>query len=251
MLGVFDSGTGGLFALAHLRALAPYADFCYLADTRHLPYGEKAPAEICGYLQEILPFFKKKGVSALLFACGTASSVALPRIFDPPFPLFGVIAPVALRAASITKNGRVGILATRASIQSGAYERALHRLSPSITAVSVAAPNLVTAAEQNAPPSEEELLSVTVPFRKAECDTVILGCTHFARFQSELARTVPGISLVDCGECAAEHFFRETKPPKEIGTVLLYTTGSPTAFRPPNHLQESLPAARFAPIWEK
>lgn len=131
MIGVFDSGVGGLTALWELRRLRPDLDIVYFGDTAHVPYGTRSPEMIRRFAGEAVGFLSGLGAEAILVACGTVSSVALPALSEHTgCPLFGVVEPAAEVAYRVSKNKKIGILATEATVGSGAFDRALRRLGP-------------------------------------------------------------------------------------------------------------------------
>ena len=124
-IGVFDSGLGGLTALRELARLMPEEDLVYFGDTGRVPYGGRSPEGIVKYARQDVAFLRTFDPKAIVIACGTVSATALEVLREEnPIPIFGVVGPTARAAAHVTRNGRVGLIGTRASIRSGAYERA-------------------------------------------------------------------------------------------------------------------------------
>jgi len=148
-IGVFDSGIGGLTVLKALTAALPNEDFIYLGDTARLPYGTKSNEVIVRYSKENTGFLLAKGIKMLVVACNTSSAVALDAIAsDTMIPVIGVIEPGVRAAVKASRNGRIGVIGTEATIASGAYTRAIQRLSPRSEIYTRACPLLVPLAEE-------------------------------------------------------------------------------------------------------
>lgn len=234
MIGVYDSGLGGLTVLRSLRKRMPSADLLYLGDTVHLPYGEKPPDLLQGYAEHAFAFFEKHSVSALIVACGTVSSTVLEGNAPPRvrFPIFGVVRPAAERALALGCR-RIAVLATEATVRSGAYGRLLSRGHASH--LSLACPTLVPLAESGAAGRSDRNFLQRIeaelsPLRAFCPDAVILGCTHFPLFAESIAALYPTSVLIDCGLAAldalAPRLFEVGS-----GTTAYYVTGSPELFR--------------------
>ena len=187
-IGVFDSGVGGLTVLAALRRKLPHRDFVYLGDTARVPYGRKPPEMVAEFARGITGFLCGLGVEAVVVACNTASSAALPGLAQhSPVPVWGVIDPGVEAARRITRNRRVGVIGTKGTIGSGAYQRRLEALG--LTVWSRACPMLVHVVEEGLADSEEaELLVRHYLEDRPELDTLILGCTHYPLLRAVLAR---------------------------------------------------------------
>ena len=184
-IGVFDSGLGGLTAVRELMHLMPNEDIVYFGDTGRVPYGTRAPDTIVRYTRQDIRFLQSFDVKALVVACGTASSVALPRIVaEYDLPILGVVKAAASAAARATKNGKIGILGTVATVGSGAFARAIEAECPSAQLTSVACPLFVPLVENGRVSPEDAVLRLVVeeyltPMKEAGVDTLILGCTHY------------------------------------------------------------------------
>jgi len=222
-LGVFDSGIGGLTVVRHLRRLLPTWRIVYFGDTARVPYGTKSDATVRRFASEAARFLAQFGVSHMVVACNTVSAVAL-RSLTREFrgiPIEGVIRPGAEAAVRATRNGRVGVIGTRATIASGAYEQAVAaaaRRAGSPQRVRVyarACPLLVPLAEEGlvrGKAVEEVLRTYLAPLRAKKIDTLILGCTHYPLFKSAI-RSVLGrrVTLIDSGEATARRLVRSLK----------------------------------------
>ena len=205
-IGVFDSGVGGLTVVTALRRRLPRESILYLGDTARLPYGSKSPDTVTRYTRRNIEFLTERGVKAVVVACNTASALALPNL-SPQIPTWGVIEPGARKAAEVSR-GRVGILATEATVRSDAYARALRQLRPDLEILSQACPLLVPLVEEgwhDDPITEEVARRYLEPLLDAGVDTLVLGCTHYPLLKSVLQRVAgPGVTLVDSAESVAE-----------------------------------------------
>ncbi|MDL2219161.1 glutamate racemase [Ruminococcaceae bacterium OttesenSCG-928-O06] len=209
-IGVFDSGLGGLTAVRQLRALLPGEDIVYFGDTGRVPYGSRGRDIITAYAAQDIAFLLSCGVKTILAACGTVSSTFPQSRADAlPVSYTGVVAPAAAAAAAATKNGRVGILGTQATIASGSYQAALAGIAPGIATVAAACPLFVPLVENGhfakgdtmAALAAEEYLA---PVRAAGVDTLILGCTHYPLLADTIAAYMgPDVALIDSGYTAA------------------------------------------------
>ncbi|MBQ7603388.1 MAG: glutamate racemase, partial [Clostridia bacterium] len=183
MLGIFDSGLGGLTALKALRRLAPDEDIIYLGDTARVPYGTRSRETIVKYALECGRFLESKGIDRLLVACGTVSANALGVLADKfSFPVTGVIRPAVGKAVRTTVNGKVAVLATSATVRSRAYETELLDYSPDLKVFQKACPLFVPLVENGLGPDSEIVRLACEMYlsdvRDFGADTVILGCTH-------------------------------------------------------------------------
>jgi len=231
-IGVFDSGVGGLTVLQALRRKMPGRDFIYLGDTARVPYGRKPPEMVVEFAKEIADFLCGMGVEGLVVACNTASAVALPALAERcPVPAWGVIEPGVEAAARTTRTGSVGVIGTKGTIGSGAYQRRLEARGLRVWAR--ACPMLVHVVEEGLVDSEEARLLVGQYLSgRPEMDALILGCTHYPLLRGALQEAVgPGVALVDSAEAVAEvvsKSFGEACGGQ--GRVVHYVTGDPVAF---------------------
>jgi glutamate racemase len=201
-IGVFDSGIGGLTVVRALQDLLPNEDIFYLGDTARLPYGGKDRATIERYSLEIAGLLLAENAKLIVVACNTASALALPRLQQSlRVPVVGVIAPGARAAAQKTKNGRVGVLATRATVASGAYERAISAFHPDLEVISQACPLLVPLIEEawfDDPVTREVVERYLRPLLAMDVDTLVLGCTHYPLLEPLIADVAGSkVGLVD------------------------------------------------------
>ena len=207
-IGVFDSGIGGLTVAAALRRHLPHERILYIGDTARVPYGGKSRKTVERYGVEIGGLLLAEGAKMLVVACNTASALAIPRmrqVFN--VPVQGVVKPGAEAAASTTRNGRIGVIGTRATIASGAYERAIHAVRPDAEVFAAPCPLLVPAIEEGLfdDPITDAILARTLePLVAKDIDTLVLGCTHYPLALPAIARSAgPKVTLVDSAENCA------------------------------------------------
>ncbi|MGO0121952.1 glutamate racemase [Desulfothermobacter acidiphilus] len=208
-VGLFDSGVGGLTVLAQVVRLLPRETVVYFGDTLNLPYGDKTPSQLLELGDRIVRFLLSQRVKCIVFACNTSSSVSLEFLQQRyPIPMLGLLQAGARLALAASRRMRIGVLATMATVKSGAYERALKSLDPRVEVFSQAAPRLVPLIEAGAiytPDTKAALEEYLAPLREADIDTLILGCTHYP-FLAPLVSALlgPEVVLVDPAVAVAE-----------------------------------------------
>jgi glutamate racemase len=211
-LGVFDSGLGGLTVVRALREALPEEDIVYLGDTARVPYGTKGAQTVIKYALGCSRALVGRGVKAIVIACNTVSAVAPDRLrIELDLPILGVIEPGARAAVEATKSGRIGVLATAATIASGAYPRAVSAISTRAETIGQAAPLLVPLAEEGWLEGEVPRLAVRrylEPLAKANVDVVVLGCTHYPLLREVIEREAraligPDVRVVDSARATA------------------------------------------------
>lgn len=240
-IGVFDSGLGGLTALRVLEETLPHENLIYFGDTANMPYGPRSVEEISRLAADNTEFLLGKDIKAIVVACGTVSSNALDMLKEKfPVPFFGVIEPAVSAAVSNSGAGRVGVIATEASIRSGAYRRALEAAGMEV--FDRACSSFVPLVESGHFRPEDELVKEAVErelseLRNFKPDTLILGCTHFPLLKEAIANFMGGdVSLISCGEEAALALARslgETgllNPQTTAGQHRYFTSGDPESF---------------------
>ena len=207
-IGVFDSGVGGLTVVNALRRLLPAEEIFYLGDNARIPYGNKGAATVERYSFELTGLLLAEGAKAIVVACNTATALAVPRLQEAlKVPVVGVIAPGAAAAVAATRNGRVGVIGTHATISSGAYERALLTLSSDLFIRAEACPLFVPLIEEGLledPLTDQHIARYLRPVLDAGVDTLILGCTHYPLLKEAIARQAgPEVRLVDSADNCA------------------------------------------------
>ncbi len=204
MIGIFDSGVGGLTALAEVRRLMPEADILYLADRENAPYGTKSEEDILDCTKRCIARLRAEGADKILIACCTASTL-YPRL-DPEEQMISVpiILPAARAAIKTTKKGRIGVIATRATVRSRAFSRAISAEGFGCKVAECEAQALVGMIEAGArsgiPLSDGDsaaLLRILLPIRSFGADTLVLGCTHFPHLSEHISELLPETTLVN------------------------------------------------------
>lgn len=208
-IGVFDSGLGGLTAVKQLRSLLPGESIVYFGDTGRVPYGNRSRETVRAYAKQDMAFLMGKDVKAVLAACGTVSSLA-PDIGEAlPVPYFDVVGPTARAAARATRNGRIAVTGTSATVRSGSYERALKRENGALSVFRQACPLFVPLVENGFISPADPVTSLVAerylgPLKAEGVDVLILGCTHFPLLRETVARVMgPDVVLIDSGREAA------------------------------------------------
>lgn len=208
-IGVFDSGVGGLSVLKQFVRFLPYEKYIYLGDTARVPYGNKSEDTVKQYAVESAEFLLEKQVKMIVIACNTVSSLAIEEVRKiSPVPVIGMIVPAAGAAIRATTNGKIGVIGTRATINSDAYALEINNLSNSdkINVYSQSCPLFVPIVEegwlrhQATKMIAEEYLA---NFKQEMVDTLVLGCTHYPLLSQLISEIMPGVSLIDSGEHAA------------------------------------------------
>ena len=208
-IGVFDSGIGGLTVLHQIIEALPRENTVYLGDTARSPYGTKSVDTVLRYSFENSEFLVEKGVKIVVVACNTSTAIALERLQkELALPVVGVIAPGVRRALASTKNKKIGVIGTEATIQSGAYTRALKAADPSVEVYSRACPLFVPLVEEGW--TDNQVVEMTVKaylesLKQSGIDTLILGCTHYPLLKKSIRKFLGGgVRLVDSAEETAK-----------------------------------------------
>jgi len=244
-IGVFDSGVGGLSVLREIRALLPSESLLYVADSEHVPYGEKTPEFIRERCRHIAAFLLGQGAKALVLACNTATvaGVAELRELYPQLPIVAM-EPAVKPAAAATRSGVVGVLATTGTLKSAKFAALLDRFASDVRVVTQPCPGLVERIEAGDLDGDDTrvlLQGYVAPLLAEGCDTLILGCTHYPFIKPLLLSLVPtSVSLIDTGAAVARQLQRMLG---ERG-LLVEGAARPTAFwssGEPAHMQRVLP----------
>ena len=240
-IGIFDSGAGGLTVLHECLVTMPHEDFLYLGDGARCPYGPRPSAEIKRFAFEIASYLQDAGVKLIVAACNSATAAALPQLQERlVVPIVGVLAPEAHAAVQATRNRRIGVLATEATVGSRRYEDAVRALDAGAQVFAVAGPRLVPLIEAAAATEEIDraVREYARPLRDAGVDTVILGCTHYPLIRPVFERVFGrGTTLVfsadETAREVAETLTRKgiANDPGREGSIRFATTGDPQVFR--------------------
>jgi len=242
-IGVFDSGLGGLSVVEKIFIKIPQAKIIYFGDTARVPYGSKTAEELIGFADEITHFLLNKDCEVIVDACNSTSAVALDFLQQKySKPIIGVIEPGIRSALDITKNGCIGVIATEATVKSGAHKKTAQELEPGTTITSLACPDFVFLVETGEVTGERALDIVRrtlEPLKNTNIDTLILGCTHYP-YLSELVKEVIGedVTLVnpayETAKETAKYFpgkVQEKNLKMRTEDHEFYVTGSPEHFQ--------------------
>lgn len=246
-VAVFDSGVGGLTVLHELLVSLPTEDYLYLGDTARFPYGQRSPQEVARFAREIADELLESGAKLLIAACNTVSSAALGELerylveARVEIDVIGVVAPATQLGVAGSRTGRIGLLATPATVASAVYERAVAAADPHVHLESVSCPDLAPIIQGGYPFDEHMVDTVReycAPLRAAEVDTVILGCTHYPLIAPMLQRILGrGVTLVSSGTGVARSVERALasrgllNPQPEEGTYRFLCTADVDSFR--------------------
>lgn len=234
-IALFDSGVGGLTVLSALRRAYPQHNFIYLGDTARVPYGTKSEAIVTRYALELTAFLNRYPLTALIVACNTASAVAIPalRVTYPKLPVLGVVEPGAQAALRATQSKRIVVLGTEATIASGAYREAVHKLDAAVEVIGIACPLFVPLAEEGLLEGELPQLAARHYLKDMDrwnVDTVLLGCTHYPLLRKTIEKAVgPEICVVDSAIPLVEEL-EKYLPPESGKSLRVFTTDSPQRF---------------------
>ena len=240
-IGVFDSGLGGLTAVRHLQALLPKENIVYFGDTGRVPYGTRSRDTIRRYATEDCQFLLEHNVKYIIAACGTVSSVSQDLLEKLPVPAIGVVHPTAEAAAKATRNKKIGILGTAATIRSASFKDALYAIDPTIQVTGTPCPLFVPLVENGWIQPDDPVAVAMVrryltEVKEAGVDTLILGCTHFPLLapiiQSELGDAV---TLIDSGRetaalCAEQLKAADSLSEAPISTTEFFVSDQPEGF---------------------
>lgn len=240
-IGVFDSGLGGLTVVKQLQRILPNEYLVYFGDTARIPYGTKSKWLIQRFAMEDALFLLDFNIKILVVACNTASSSALPVLQDRlDIPVVGVVEPGAHAAVAATRNKKIGVIGTSATIASGSYARSIKALMPQAEIFNQACPLLVSLVEEGWLDDEVTVLTLKKylkPLMEARVDTIILGCTHYPLLEPVIRRIVgPDVTLIDSGKETAKAVQQILKdhqllnPDSKKGEDQYFVSDSPEAF---------------------
>jgi glutamate racemase len=208
-IGIFDSGIGGLTVVRSVRRYLPEEDIIYFGDTARVPYGNKSKATIIRFAREIMDFMTSKKVKMVIVACNTASSLSLPtlkRSYD--IPVMGVIAPGADEAVNVSWNKRIGVIGTKSTVSSGAYQKEIGRLDRRYKVFSKSCPLFVPLVENRffADPITRHVARLYLNgLKKKGIDSLILGCTHYPLLKGIIGQVMGNVKLIDSSVAVAKH----------------------------------------------
>lgn len=246
-IGVFDSGFGGLNILKYIKQTLGEYDYLYLGDSLRSPYGERSHAEIFEFVKEALVFFFKEGVELVILACNSASAEALRQIQQEFLPknfrdkkVLGVIIPTVEEVIYLTKNKKVSLLATNATVKSGTFEKEIKKLDEDVKVESLAAPLLVPMIEKgefDTYKNEKVIEGYIKEVLKNGADTLILGCTHYSIIKNQIEKFAKDVAVIEEGPIVALKLEDYLKRHVEIeqrlsknGSLEFFTTGDKNVF---------------------
>lgn len=193
-IGVFDSGVGGLTVAREIMRQIPNEQIVYFGDTARVPYGSKSPETVTRYSSQIVRFLQTQKVKAIVVACNTASACALDTIEEEiDIPVIGVVKPGAKTAVDVTRNGKIGVIGTAATIQSGLYATYINELNTQVQVIGKACPLFVPLVEEGLledPVTDEIAMRYLSELIDVGIDTLILGCTHYPLIRATIGRTM-------------------------------------------------------------
>ena len=236
MIGIFDSGLGGLTAYKELHALLPAGDFVYFGDTGRVPYGSRSREILTRYARQDIRFLLRQGADVILAACGTVSSVVLDDIRSEfSIPLFGVVDASVNAALAATKNEKIGVIGTGATISSGAFAKKIAAANPHAAVTSIACPLFVPLVEngyigRGCEVTKRVATDYLAPLRDEGIDTLILGCTHFPIIADIISDLLPGVTLVNSGAAAAAEVAAVCGKTGGGGSASFFVSDSPVNF---------------------
>jgi glutamate racemase len=209
-IGIFDSGLGGLTVVKELERIMPNENIVYFGDTGRVPYGSKSNETILKYTEQIFEFLKEKDVKAIVAACGTASSVLMKNNITPGTVFTGVVVPSCLAALEQSKNKRIGVIGTSATVKSDSYASFISKIDAEAKVFSYACPLFVPLVENGMFSEDNEITKKVVElylnyFDDKDIDTIILGCTHYPLLKDAISAYLGGgVKIIDSGEQTAQ-----------------------------------------------
>lgn len=239
-IGLLDSGVGGLTVVKKIIAKMPHEATVFIGDNAHIPYGDKSKAEIIALTKQSVNFLISKNVKLIIFACNTATAVAMKAIQKEIEPqIIGVIQSGAVAAANATKNKNIAVVATKMTVGLHAYQKEIQARDPEITVNEIAAPQIVPLIENNAGHQAymAALKKILLPINNLGIDTLVLGCTHYPIIRSEFAQCVkPAVQIIDPADQVAQYTYNIMKRDQMFtdssakGKHEYYTTGDVKMF---------------------
>lgn len=241
-IGVFDSGLGGLTVVKELYRFLPSEDIVYFGDTGRVPYGTRSRETIRKYAVQDEQFLLKKNVKLIIAACGTVSSVASDTAEDLPVPYFEVVSHAAKAAVIATKNGKIGVIGTNATVKSGKHAENIKAIMPEAEVIACNCPLFVPLVEEGWNSPDDIVVIETVkrylkPIIEANVDTLILGCTHYPVLSEAIKRVAgEGVTLIDAGTATSQavgRFLEENSmlnDSEKAGKQSFYVSDKPESF---------------------
>ena len=236
-IGVFDSGLGGLTVVRSILQKRPQENIVFFGDSLNMPYGDKTKEEITGFALHNMQVLEHFDLKALVIACNTADSAAGDAVAaEAKEPVYGVVRYASQAAVKATRNKRIGVIATQATVRSGAYPRTLKQLMPDAEVFTAACPALVPLIEaghlaKDDPQIREALDGCLPALVKEDIDTLILGCTHYPLIADTIAGMYPEICLISSSDAAADIVLDSVPAdPDDCGIQKIYVSSEPAFF---------------------
>jgi glutamate racemase len=241
-VGIFDSGVGGLTVVKEVRNNFPYLDLFYLGDTARLPYGDKSEETIINYSYKNAKFLLSYDIDLLIVACNTSSSFSLPFLEKEfKFPIVGMIAPGAALALKKTKNKKIGLIGTRATIRSQSYRKEIENIDNKAEVFDASCPLFVPLVEEGF--FEDEVTEIVAKrylkgLEEKGIDTLILGCTHYPVLTPTLKKILPNVEMISSGEATVVHLkdnfgliINPVQSSSKKGNLRVFATDTGTHFK--------------------
>ena len=237
-IGVFDSGMGGLTTVRRMHEIMPNESIIFFGDTGRVPYGTRSAETITRYTRQDVAFLRTFDIKAIVVACNTVSAVALETVASEiDIPMIGTVWPACRKALAVTKNGRIGVIGTPATVRAGVYERMLRRARPDLAVFMQACPLFVPLVE-NGRVQRGDIVIETVAaeylaeLKAQEIDTLILGCTHYPLLREVISAYMGShVHLIDSGAEAADHARQMFVPAEGRGTTRYFVSDDTESFR--------------------
>lgn len=241
-IGIFDSGLGGLTVVKAVLQNMPYENIVYLGDSLNVPYGDKTSGQITEFAFKNTEFLLKHRVKAIAIACNTADATSRRELAQCySLPIIGVVGPASEKAARVTRNKKVGVIATATAVKSGAYERTVKSYLADCEVFSVPAPRLVPLVEAGKITKDdreivEALEMYLEPLVEKGIDTLILGCTHYPLFYDLVKEMLPDIKIVCSGTSSLDTLYEKLRNEGLLnqsgikGNAEFYVSGEPSYF---------------------
>lgn len=213
-IGIFDSGLGGLTVVKSVLEYLPGEDIIYFGDTKRVPYGNRSKETLIEYVTDDINFLLNHNVKAIVIACNTADSMTMKEMRERfRIPLVGVVEPAAALAAESTQNNKIGVIATTATIESGAYGETIRRINPEAKVFGIPCPLLVPLVEEGRtgkddPVTMSVLEGYLKPFVNIGIDTIVLGCTHYPLLRPLIEEILPGVNIISSGHASTSELMK-------------------------------------------
>ncbi len=220
MIGICDSGEGGSVAVEELRAIAPTVDVCFFADRENAPYGTKTPNELLSLLRKDIQKVRDAGADEVLIACCTASTVYDRLTSSERQGVYPIITPTSQAAVEKTRNGRIGVLATEATVSSHAFTREIGRIDPRAQVTEIAVQRFVEYVESGKA-DRDDVKKTVEKLKRENIDTLILGCTHFPRLSGIISEYAGSITIISSAREGAFEIARHARLVGSGATIYL------------------------------